>query len=50
MAESKVDFGTISQALQANNVQMESGNIVKEIKFTLFKLATSLLIRMKLRI
>src|SRR5574344_1029061 len=28
MAESKVDFGTISQALQANNVQMESGNIV----------------------
>ena len=28
MAESKVDFGTISQALQANNVQMQSGNII----------------------
>ena len=28
MAESKVDFGTVSQALQANNVQMESGNII----------------------
>lgn len=28
MAESHVDFGTISQALQANNAQMESGNII----------------------
>lgn len=28
MAESHVDFGTISQSLQANNVQMQSGNIV----------------------
>jgi len=28
MAESHVDFGIISQALQANNVQMESGNII----------------------
>lgn len=28
MAESKVDFGTVSQALQANNVQMECGNII----------------------
>ena len=28
MAESKLDFGTISQSLQANNAQMNSGNIV----------------------
>ncbi|MBD8389302.1 efflux RND transporter permease subunit [Dysgonomonas sp. BGC7] len=28
MAENKLDFGTISQALQANNAQMHSGNIV----------------------
>ncbi|QIK58548.1 efflux RND transporter permease subunit [Dysgonomonas sp. HDW5A] len=29
MAESKVDFGSITQSLQANNAQMHSGNIVK---------------------
>lgn len=28
MAESKVDFGSITQSLQANNAQMHSGNIV----------------------
>ena len=28
MAESKLDFGVISQSLQANNAQMQSGNIV----------------------
>ena len=28
MAESHIDFGTISQALQANNAQAESGNII----------------------
>jgi multidrug efflux pump subunit AcrB len=28
MAESHIDFGTISQALQANNAQVESGNII----------------------
>ena len=28
MAQSKLDFGVITQTLQANNVQMQSGNIV----------------------
>ncbi|HMM04903.1 efflux RND transporter permease subunit [Dysgonomonas sp.] len=28
MAQSKLDFGAISQSLQANNAQMQSGNIV----------------------
>lgn len=28
MAQSKLDFGAITQALQANNAQMQSGNIV----------------------
>ena len=28
MAESKIDFGIISQSLSANNAQMESGNII----------------------
>lgn len=28
MAQSKLDFGAITQALQANNSQMQSGNII----------------------
>ena len=32
MSESGVDFGMISQTLQANNVQMESGKIITEDK------------------
>lgn len=28
MAQSKLDFGTITQTLQANNAQMQSGNII----------------------
>ncbi|MDH6311118.1 multidrug efflux pump subunit AcrB [Dysgonomonas sp. PFB1-18] len=28
MAQSKLDFGVIAQSLQANNVQMQSGNII----------------------